>query len=136
MTTKIQVLSPQPLTSEERAAAFDGVGEIGAAATLYFTLTATHRLHSKNTGSTEAQKVASVSVQYDKISPTSSGVAISLLRLVSLGIKDMEPGLPKPPPFVVMFAIAVANKSLGLSQLMGGTSISAEEFVTTWGLSE
>ncbi len=130
------VFGPKPLTDEERAAALNGIGEIGVAASLYLNLIAAHRVHGEKTGSTEAQKVASISVQHERVPAINPVVALSVLRLVSLGVKGLEPDLPKPPPFVVMFALAMANKSLGLTPSPGGSAITAEEFVTTWGLHE
>jgi hypothetical protein len=128
--------SPRPLTEDERLAALSGSGDIGTAANIYLSLIASHRVHTERTDSTEAQKVASISVHYDSVPIINPIVAAHLLRFVSLGIKGLEPNLPKPPPFVVMFALAMANKSFGLSPVAGGRKMSAEEFVATWGLSE
>jgi hypothetical protein len=127
---------PRPLSDAERKAALSGVGEIGAAAHIYLDLIAAHRVHTEKTGSTEAQKVASISKQYQHIPRINPVVAMSVLRFVSLGIKGLEPKLPKPPPFVVMFALAMVNKSLGLVGAVGGNKMTAEEFVVTWGLGE
>lgn len=135
-TGKLRAFSPRPLSRQERSAALRGRGELGVAATLYLNLIAAHRVHGEKTGSTEAQKVASILNQHERVPIIDPRVALSVLRFVSLGIKELEPNLPKPPPFVVLFALAMANKSLGLEPPESGTPVTAEEFVATWGLQE
>jgi hypothetical protein len=54
MTGEVRAFSPQPLTDEERAAALNGVGEIGAVATVYLNLIAAHRVHGEKTGARRA----------------------------------------------------------------------------------
>ena len=133
---KVAVFQTRPLTEEEREAALNGTGEIGAAANIYLNLIAAHRVHGEKTGSTEAQKVASVSAQHEHVPIINPVVATHVLRFLSLGLKGLEPNLPRAPPSVVMFALVMANKSFGLAPPKGGSKMTAEEFVATWGLSE
>jgi hypothetical protein len=128
--------SPRPLTNKERRDALNGRGEIGAAANLYLSLLAHHQIHTEKTASTEAEKLDSIGRQYDSIPSIHPVVAATLMRFVSLAAKGLEPNLPKPPPFVVMYAVAILNKAMGLQLAEGGARVSAGEFVTSWGLSE
>ena len=141
------VLHPPPLTEKERSDALKGVGEIGMAANIYLSLIASERVFTERVGATQAQNVASIFQHKDRIPVIDPVVALQVLRLVGLGMRGDEPGLPKPTPFVAAFALVMLNKSCGVYSLSkpitrpkladgSSTNVNPEEFVMAWGLSE
>jgi hypothetical protein len=134
---KLKVFRPRVLSEKERSDALNGIGSLGAAANIYLSLVAAAVVHTEKTGSTESQKVASVYVQHKHIPVVAPEVALQVFRLLSLGIRGLEPNLPKPSPFVVTFVLYLVNKSLfGRIVTVPGSPISPTEFVATWGLQE